>query len=117
MNLTTPLPPPSLPKIELEPVMHDTSDVNIFVDYLATLAPIVASTVKLECPSSPSINITEENNPNENLSKGYNVLGQKKGKIEENIQRGLEISSKVSRTSSQSSLMNMSDNGDYLSSQ
>ena len=116
INLSTPVPPPSLPDADIEPAMRDTSDSNVVVDLITAPAPIVASTAKLE-PSSPSINIIEENNAAENLNKGFNLLGQKKTKIEENIQRGLEISSKGSRASSQSSLMNMSDNGDDASSQ
>lgn len=117
INLSTPVPPPSLPDPEIEPVMRDTSDSNIVVDLITTSAPIVASTAKIE-PSPPLINITEENNnAAENLNKGFNLLGQKKTKIEENIQRGLEISSKGSRASSQSSLVNMSDNGDDTSTQ
>jgi hypothetical protein len=117
INLSTPAPPPTLPEPEIEPVMRDTSDLNIVVDLIATSAPIVASTVKLES-SSHSINIVEENNiPTDNLSKGFNLLAQKKTKIEENIHRGLEIASKGSRGSSQSSLANMNDNGDDTSSQ
>jgi hypothetical protein len=117
INLSTPAPPSSLPEPELEPVMRDTSDSHIVIDLVTAPAPIVASTVKLE-PSSPSINIIEEtNNASDNLNKGFNLLAQKKSKIEENIQRGLEITSKGSRASSQSSLMNMSDNGDDTAAQ
>jgi len=118
INLSTPPPPPSLPEAEIEPVMRDTSDSNIVVDLITVSAPIVASTAKFEPSSSPSINIIEENNTtNGNLNKGFNLLGQKKSKIEENIQRGLEITSRGSRGSSQSSLVNMSDNGDDTLSQ
>ena len=49
--------------------------------------------------------------PNDNLNKGFNLLTQRKGKIEENIQRGLEITSKISHGSSQTSLVNINDEG------
>ncbi|CAF0946667.1 unnamed protein product [Adineta steineri] len=115
------MPPPSsvLPDVDTEPVMRDTSDSNIVVDLLTTPATIVASTAKIEPPPSPAITIIEDNqtNPMENLNKGFNLLAQKKTKIEENIQRGLEIASKGSRASSQSSLTNMNDNGDDTLSQ
>jgi hypothetical protein len=118
INLSTPSPPPSLPEAELEPVMRDKSDSNIVIDLITTSAPIVASTAKIEPSSPPSINIIRENSPtNGNLSKGFNLFGQKKSKIEETIQRGLDISSKVSRASSQTSLVTMSDNGDDTLSQ
>jgi hypothetical protein len=118
IHLSTPAPPPTLPEAEIEPVMRDKSDSNIVIDLITTSAPIVASTAKIEPSSLPSINILEENNTtNDNLSKGFNLLGQKKSKIEENIQRGLEITSRGSRGSSQTSLVNMSDNGDDTSSQ
>jgi len=117
INLSTPAPPPTLPEPEIEPVMRDSSDSNIVVDLITASAPIVASTAKHES-SSNSSNIYEENNiPTDNLSKGFNLLAQKKTKIEENIHRGLEIASKGSRGSSQSSLANMNDNGDDTSSQ
>ncbi len=115
INLSIPSPPPSLPEAEIEPVMRDKSDSNIVVDLMTITAPIIASTAKVE--PTPSINIIENNTTNENLNKGFNLLGQKKSKIEENIQRGLEITSKGSRGSSQTSLVNMNDNGDDTSSQ
>ncbi|UJR30291.1 hypothetical protein I4U23_017829 [Adineta vaga] len=115
ISLSTPLPPAILPEPELEPTMRDKSESNVVVDLVTTPAPIVASTAKVE-PSSPLIN-TIENNPAENLNKGFNLLAQKKTKIEENIQRGLDIASRSSRGSSQVSLTNMNDNGDDTSSQ
>lgn len=99
----------SLPEAELEPTMNDSSDGNLVVDLVTAAAPIVAGTVKFEAPASPSIQINDQFTPNDNLSKGFNLLGQKKSKIEEQIQRGLEISSKTSRGSSQSSMMNLSE--------
>ena len=111
--------PPSLPEAELEPVMHDSSDANVVVDLIAASAPIVAGTAKIEPPppSSSSTLVTDEIPPGDNLSKAFHLLGKKKGRIEENIQRGLDIASKASRGSSQSSLVNLSDNGDDTSSQ
>ncbi len=114
INLSIPELPPILPQPDIEPVMRDKSDSNIVVNLITTSAPIIAGTAKIE----PSVNIIEENNTtNGNLNKGFNLLGQKKSKIEENIQRGLDITSRGSRGSSQSSLVNMSDNGDDTSSQ
>ena len=106
---------PPLPEAELEPTMHDTSDANVVVDLVTTTAPIVASTAKLEAPPSPSIQINDQNLPNDNLNKGFHLLGQKKSKIEEQIQRGLDISSKPSRGSSQSSSINLSEISDESS--
>jgi hypothetical protein len=118
INLSTPAPPPSLPESDIEPVMRDKSDSSVVIDLVTTSAPIVASTAKIEPLSSSSINIIEESNTaNGNLNKGFNLLGQKKSKIEENIQRGLDITSRGSRGASQSSLVNLSDNGDDTSSQ
>jgi len=118
INLSTPELPPILPEPDIEPVMRDKSDSNIVVNLITTSAPIIAGTAKIEPSSSPSVNIIEENNTtNGNLNKGFNLLGQKKSKIEENIQRGLDITSRGSRGSSQSSLVNMSDNADDTSSQ
>lgn len=118
INLSTPPPPPALPEAELEPVMRDKSDSNIVVDLITISAPIVAGTAKIEPPSPPSINIVRENSPtNGNLSKGFNLLGQKKSKTEETIQRGLDLSSKGSRGSSQTSLVTISDSGDDTLSQ
>lgn len=105
----------SLPEAELEPTMNDSSDGNLVVDLITTTAPIVAGTVKFEAPASPSIQINDQFTPNDNLSKGFNLLGQKKSKLEEQIQRGLEISSKTSRGSSQSSMMNLSEMTDDYS--
>ncbi|CAF4542304.1 unnamed protein product, partial [Rotaria sp. Silwood2] len=114
INLSTPVPQPSLPEAEIEPTMHDTSDINSVIDLIITPTAIVASTAKLESSSS-SINTIEDN---KNLNnKNFNSLGQKKPKVEENIQRGLEVTSKGSRGSSQTSLVNMVDNVDETSSQ
>jgi hypothetical protein len=117
INLSTPPPPPVLPDAEIEPTMRDTSDANLVVNLMTIPAPIVAGTAKLEPSSSPSIQIIEENNSNDNLNKSFSLLGTKKSKLEETIHRGLDITSKGSRGSSQSSLMNMSDNGDDSLSQ
>ena len=118
VNLATPAPPPVLPEAELEPTMRDKSDSNVVIDLVTISAPLVASTAKIEPPSTPKINLVEENNPIvENLNKGFNLLAQQKGQTEENIQRGLEISSKSSRGSSQTSLVNMSDSSDEALSQ
>ena len=116
---TTAPPPPILPEAELEPVMRDTSESNIVVDLVTVAAPLVAGTAKVEPPPSPpSINIVRENSPtNGNLSRGFSLFGQKKNKVEETIQRGLDIASKGSRGSSQTSLATMSDNGDDTLSQ
>ena len=111
VNLATPI----LPEAELEPTMRDKSDSNVVIDLVTASAPIVAGTVKLEPPSSssPAIKVIEEtNSPGENLNKGFNLLSQQKGKIEENIQRGLEIASTGSRGSSQTSLTNLGDSVD-----
>lgn len=117
INLSTPAPPLPLPEAELEPTMRDSSNSNVVVDLITTSAPIVASTAKLE-PASPAISIVEDtSNPMENLNKGFNLLAQKKTKTEENIQRGLDIASRGSRGSSQSSLSAMNDTGDDVSSQ
>ncbi|CAF3619670.1 unnamed protein product [Rotaria sordida] len=115
INLAIPPPPPSLPEAaEIESIMHDTSDSNIVIDLITASTAIVASTAKLESSSSSITSIEDNKNSN---SKSFNSLGQKKSKIEDNIQRGLEITSKGSRGSSQTSLVNMVDNGDETSSQ
>lgn len=107
-NLATPI----LPEAEPEPTMRDKSDSNVMIDLVTASAPIVAGTAKLE-PPSPAINVIgDTNSPGENLNKGFNLLSQQKGKIEENIQRGLEIASTGSRGSSQASLTNLGDSAD-----
>jgi hypothetical protein len=98
INLPIPLSS-SLPDAEIESVMHDT---NTLIDLVNTKLPTVTSTAKLES----SI-------PNKNLQ----IPKQKKSKFEENLQRGLEISSKGSRASSIASSVNMSDNNDDTLSQ
>jgi len=118
INLAEQTPASLLPSAETEPAMRDKSDSNIVVDLIATNAPIVAGTAKIEPPASPFVNITDDGNvSNSNLNKGFNLITQKKTKVEETIQRGLEIASKGSRGSSQASLTAMSDNGDDSLSQ
>ncbi|CAF4550593.1 unnamed protein product [Rotaria sp. Silwood1] len=115
MNLSTPAPAAGLSEAEIEPRMHDTSNSNIASDVTTTPKANVASTVKFELSSSSSFNTIENNRSSS--SKSLNSLGQKKPKIEENIQRGLEVTSKGSRGTSQTSLVNMTDNVDETSSQ
>jgi hypothetical protein len=87
-----PAPPPSsLPEAKLEPVLRDTSDVNILIDSVTKPIPIVANTTKAE-PSTSTKNL-------------------KKTKPEENLV------SKGSRGSPVSSSMNMSDTSDETLSQ
>lgn len=118
INLSVPAPPPLLPEVDAEPVMRDNSDSNVVVDLVTTGAPIVAGTAKVEPPRSPSIHIVdEEMSPASNLNKGFNLLAQKKSKVEENIQHGLDIASKATTGSSQTSLTAISDSGDDSLSQ
>ena len=117
-NLAAPIPPPVLPEAELEPTLRDKSESNVIIDLVATSAPLVAGTAKLEPSSTPAINIIEERNSSaENLNKGYNLLSQQKSKLEGNIQRGLEIASNSSLESSQTSLTNLGDSVDDTLSQ
>lgn len=117
-NLAAPVSQPVLPEAELEPTLRDKSDSNVVIDLVATPAPLVAGTAKVEPPSTPSINIiADPNSPADNLNKGYNLLTQQKNKVEENIQRGLDIASSGSRNSSQASLTNLGDSVDDTLSQ
>ncbi|CAF4371835.1 unnamed protein product, partial [Rotaria sp. Silwood2] len=101
INHSTPTPS-SLSEIDIEPIIHDTSETNVVIDLVTTPAPSLASTTTIE-----------KMIPNKSLDSPR----KKKSKFEFNIQRGLEIASKGSRASSISSLMNMSDNSDETSSQ
>ena len=67
-------PSAALPRASLpEPELRDTSDANIVVDLVAVSVPIVAGTTKLE-------------------EKAVQLSGEK---IEQHIQRGLEIASPI----------------------
>jgi hypothetical protein len=89
-NTTIDIPTPPLtrlPETEIDPVVHDTTDV---IDLVTTPVPIVVSTTKVE----PSF-----------INKG-----PRKSKIEENLRRGFDIFAKGSST-------NLSDNSDETASQ
>ena len=89
---------PTLPEASIEPDLRDTSDVKVVVDSTPKPVPVVTNTVEIQ-PAIP-------------------LKTSKKGKLEENLQRGWVIFSKgSSRGSSLSSSMNMSDNSDDTLSQ
>ncbi|CAF1022643.1 unnamed protein product [Didymodactylos carnosus] len=109
--------------INTEPnaTLQDSSDANLVVDLVTTPAAILAGTVKLEAPvqpslPSPSISVislsnesTASSTATNNLTKGFSLLGQKRSKIEETVQKGLDTL-KV-RAPSQSSLFNSGSAG------
>ncbi|CAF3325657.1 unnamed protein product [Rotaria socialis] len=120
INISKSAPPSSSLEAEIESIKHNISNSNFATNATISTTDNSASTAKLELSSSSSslMNMTEDNkNSNSFLNRSLNLSGQKRNKVEENIQRGLELTSKGLRGSSQTSLVNMVDNGDEASSQ
>lgn len=119
LNLVPPAPPSNLSEVDLEFIRsnsYSTTDSMTTKPMTTTVHPS-SSTTGLGSSLS-SIEMNEENkNSSYNLSRSLNLSGQKKNKMEEIIQRGLEVTSKGSRGSSQTSLVNMADSSDDSSSQ